>query len=367
MYVYFLTTVHPREDVRVFHNELLTLNSVENNKCTFIVSDGKGPSNDRGINILDMGGANLNRIFRIFFGAVKSIVTLMKLPRGVVHIHDPELLLAAPFIKLVGFKVFYDVHEDLPRQIYSKYWVPQLLKGPLSKIVSFVETSSSFYVSHYICATRQIAERFPKQKTTIIRNFPTATLVSEKERNFGNKIAYLGSITEARGLLVMLDVIQNLNENGSNVTLKLGGKFSPESLYDEAIKHPAWKFTEYVGWINRADITSFFEGCFCGLVLLKPYTNYLESSPNKLFEYMAMGLPVIASDFPVWRGLISPKDGVIFSSPENITEISEKICYLLRGSNTCEVLGKNGKSAILREFNWEVESEKLKGLYRIYE
>lgn len=363
MNIYFLSTVHVREDVRVFHNEFKTIVK-EYPSSKFIVADGKGCDAEN--KVVDLGKLTSNRSLRPFLGAITVFKFFRKKERGIIHIHDPELLIVAPFLRLLGFTIFYDVHEDLPRQIYSKHWIPKPLMVITSKVVELIEKSSTFFVDEYFTATVQIANRFNQGKTSVIRNYPSKTIVKPINNGVITHISYLGNITDARGVYTMLDLILLLNKSGISLRLKLGGRFAPEELEAEVSNHEGWAYVDFVGWVNRDDIGTFFEGALCGLVLLKPFTNYLESSPNKLFEYMAMGLPVIASNFPVWKNLIDESDGVFFIEHDDIEgmiKVIKEIC----NDEIREHIKLKCQNAVLNKYNWESEAVKLLSTYEKYE
>lgn len=62
--------------------------------------------------------------------------------------------------------------------------------------------------------------------------------------------------------------------------------------------------TDHLGWLDRAGVKQVLNDSVAGLVTLHPVINYLDSLPVKIFEYMATGLPVIASNFPLWKEII---------------------------------------------------------------
>lgn len=360
MKIYFLSTVHVREDVRVYHNEFKTILE-KYPSSSFVVADGKGSDLDKGI--IDLGIISRSRVLRPVLGAAKVFLFFRNKEKSIIHFHDPEILLVAPLLRLLGHKLFYDVHEDLPRQIFSKHWIPKFLMKPVSFCVEAIEKCSSLFINHYFTATPQISSRFKNDKTTIIRNYPSKSIVDFRALdNEVKHIAYLGNITHARGIYEMLSLIEELNNKGIKLRLKLGGRFAPNELKNEVTQHSGWKYVDFVGWVNRADINDFFQGVLCGLVILKPYPNYLESSPNKLFEYMAMGLPVIASDFPVWKELIDDSDGVFFVPHDDVSSMVSSIISLQDESLVSSIRNKC-KKAILEKYNWENEAEKMLEVY----
>ncbi len=92
-----------------------------------------------------------------------------------------------------------------------------------------------------------------------------------------------------------------------------------------------------------------------GLLLFQPTGNHLESQPNKLFEYMAAGLPVIASDFPLWREIVEGHDCGICVRPDDIRAIAAAIDRLAGDPGLVERMGANGRRLIETRYSWAAE------------
>ena len=101
-----------------------------------------------------------------------------------------------------------------------------------------------------------------------------------------------------------------------------------------------------------------------GLLLFQPDPNHMESYPNKLFEYMAAGRPVITSDFPFWRQFVSELGTGLMVDPKDPQAIAEAISWILDHPREAEAMGERGRAAVMERFTWEREADKLVGLYR---
>ena len=103
-----------------------------------------------------------------------------------------------------------------------------------------------------------------------------------------------------------------------------------------------------------------------GFILLKPNPNNIAAASrnNKLYEYMAAGLPVIASDFPLWKKIIEKNYCGICIDPSNPEKIAKAIEYLIKHPDEAKKMGGNGKKAVLEKYNWENESKKLLKVYK---
>ncbi|WP_415833403.1 glycosyltransferase [Kerstersia similis] len=361
-----VTTVHIRFDPRIFHNEFMSVARAGLWETKLIVADGQGDAEIPGACLRDLGALRRGgRFARLWLGFWRLLFLLGKEKdkrKTIVHIHDPELLAVAFFLRLMGFRIFYDVHEDLPRQVQSKEWIPGPLKRFVAGLIALAEQSSRVFVSCYVCATPQIAARFAGA-SIVVRNYPPRSMVPETPIKKGEKIVYLGNMSEARGVMTMLDLMVSLNEKAVEpVVLRLGGAFDSPELEARVRAHPGWQYVDYVGWVHRDQVASFFEGAFLGLILIKPYRNYMESSPNKLFEYLAFDLEVLASDFPVWRALVEGGEGVSYVDPEDIDAIATAV----RQAQARAKKGESPHSAdiIRTRYSWEGQFEKLLAQYQ---
>ncbi len=100
-----------------------------------------------------------------------------------------------------------------------------------------------------------------------------------------------------------------------------------------------------------------------GLVTLHPIINYIDALPVKMFEYMVAGIPVIASNFPLWRGIIEGNQCGLCVDPLNPSEIAKAIDYILTHPAEAQRMGENGLRAVKEKYNWDIEEKKLLALY----
>lgn len=146
--------------------------------------------------------------------------------------------------------------------------------------------------------------------------------------------------------------------------LAVAGVFSPPQLETDTSSDEGWYRVDYLGWQDRKDITLLLGRARVGLVVLHPIPNYLLSYPVKLFEYMAAGLPVIASDFPLWRDIIEDANCGIMVEPFNTNALATSIQWLIEHPEEAEEMGKRGQKAVISKYNWGKEAEKLLELYK---
>lgn len=360
MKVCHLTSVHPRYDTRIFIKMCCSLQEYGFD-TNLIVADGLGDEVIKGVKILDVGSFGGNRLLRMFISTYRVYRKARSLKADIFHFHDPELMFIGIILKLSGSKVIFDVHEDLPCQVLRKQWVPKLLRFPLSFFVKVAEYITAKTVSSVVTVTPKIADRFYFTKTVEVRNYVSLNEFSIKDLEINNKyrITYIGGITKDRGILSMVSAFSNLD-----YTFTLGGKFQETGLYDKAKSLPGWQHVEYLGWQSREQVTSILEETLIGLVVLQPTGDYEDAFPVKLFEYMAAGAAVIASDFPLWREIVDSSKCGICVDPTDSNAISQAIDMLMNNKELIYEMGQNGQKAVQNKYNWQGESDKLIELYR---
>ena len=253
----------------------------------------------------------------------------------VYHFHDPELVPAALFLRARGKKVIYDIHEDLPLTVSYKPYVPKWLQRPLAKACSIVEALAARQFSGLIAATPEIAARFSGHPNVcVVHNYPIREEFCEEAKSFtGSRyVAYVGlRITRARGAEEMVRAMELLSESFA-IRLKLAGTIEPFDLLQQLEATAGWQSTEYLGPLGRAGVSDVIRNALAGLVVLHPEPNYVTSHPVKLFEYMCAGIPVIASDFPVFRSIVEGTKCGILVDPLSAKKIADAIEFLVHPS-----------------------------------
>lgn len=355
-----LTSVHPRYDIRIFIKEC---NSLSKNgfAVNLIVADGKGNENIDGREIYDVGKPK-NRIERVIKTTKKVFKKALEIEADIYHFHDPELIPIGLKLKKLGKKVIYDVHEDLPRQLLTKPYLNKFILKILSFFIEIYENYSAKRFDYIITATPYIRDRFNKiNKNTIdINNYPLLNEFAIIEHNYKqyNNICYVGGITRVRGIVELIKAIENLD-----VTLHLAGEFENEELKKEVENFNGWKKVKYYGYVNREKVKEILKNVNAGIVTFLPELNHINSKPNKLFEYMSASLPVIASNFPLWKEIVEGNNCGVCIDPTKPEEIAKAIEYLITHPEEAKKMGKNGKKAVLEKYNWEKESIKLIDIY----
>ncbi|MEM3112421.1 MAG: glycosyltransferase family 4 protein [Candidatus Anstonellales archaeon] len=357
-----ISTVHPLFDTRIFYKECKTLAEAGYN-VTLIVQHDKEETIE-GIHVVPLPRPQ-NRFQRMSNLVRYAFKLAVEQDADIYHFHDPELIPIGLRLKKLGKKVIYDVHEDVPRQILSKYYIPQIIRPTIAKLFEFYENRASKHFDAIITATPFINERFIKLGCNAINinNFPLLSEFAMDDIDWSKKeraVCYVGGLDEIRGLNQMIEAISK-----TDAKLILAGNFTTGEQKKRAMSLKGWQNVKYLGYADREKVKEIFLRSMGGLVVLLPESNYVNSNyPTKMLEYMSAGLPVISSDFPLWKEVIEGNKCGICVNPLNPEEIAEAIKYLVNNPEEAREMGKSGKRVVLEKYNWDKEKEKLLVLYR---
>lgn len=357
-----LTSVHPRYDTRIFIKQCKSL-AIHNMDTHLVVADGLGDELKDKVKIIDVGFKK-GRIRRILLTTNLVYKKALELDCEIYHLHDPELIPVGTKLKKLGKKVIFDCHEDFSKQLLNKPYVNRFVGVFLSKIFMIYEKKTLKNFDIIIAATDFIRHRYLKinKSTFVIYNYP----IINKSKSFRdwkskeNKICYVGGIDKSRGVYELIEAMNYTNE----VTLTLAGNFKEKKDKTNLLQHKSWDKVEELGYIDKPRVLKVYQESKIGLVTLHPQINYIDSLPVKMFEYMEASIPVIASDFPLWKGIIEQHSCGICVDPLDPKAISEAIKYLFENENISQIMGENGRNAILDTYNWSIEEPKLLNIYK---
>ncbi len=355
-----ISSVHKAFDTRIFYKISKSLVKA-GYSVDLIIQHDKDEVID-GINVKSLPKAK-RKLDRILSVIPRLFVKCISYPRNTLfHFHDPELLPLGLFLKMVGYKVIYDVHEDVPKDLITKEWLPKNTRKILSSFVDFLERKISSKLDGIITVVPAISNRFKNLGIVEVRNYPIIDSF-EADQKYGKEkyLIYVGSLTYRRGLPEMVKAIGKVKTK--DISFYIGGKFDDNGLKEELSQIDGWNKVRHLGWIEKKEILAIMSGAIAGLLTLREIPSHLESLPVKMFEYMLSGIPVIASDFAFWRPFILENNCGLVVDQTKAEEISDAIEWLIENPKEAKKMGANGRKAVLEKYNWKSEEKKLVSLY----
>lgn len=359
-----LTSAHPRNDIRIFLKQCQSLANF-GYQVNLIVADGKGDEVVKKINIFDVGAPS-NRLNRMFNAPKRVYKKAIKLDADIYHLHDPELLSIGLKLKRKGKKVIFDAHEDLPKQILTKPYLNPTAAKIISIIMKYYEQYACSKFNAVVTATPTIRDKFLEFcfKVVDINNYPLLgelTPIQKDWIHIQNEIVYVGGISKIRGIEQVIKAFSMLE---TSTKLNLVGTCNNKSTYNSIKVKDGWRSVNEFGQLDRSQVKEILKRSVAGLVTFLPAPNHTNAQPNKMFEYMSAGIPVISSNYPLWKSIVEDNNCGICVDPERPQEIAAAIDMLINNKDLAKEMGSNGIQAVNNKYNWSVEESKLFKLYK---
>ena len=289
---------------------------------------------------------------------------------AVYHFHEPELIPWCLILKTMGQPVIYDVHEDYAAAASVRAWMPNALRGTIrGGYNAFAWLARHAFTT--IIAERYYERLFPGSIKVLnyarLEEFAALRAIDRTElRPASIRCLYTGGVTDVRGGRHHARLLEYLP---GDAVVRLIGKCDMDDLraelLDLAEREPRLDLTIDKRWVSHDRIMqSYEEPWTCGLALFPDTDHYREKELTKFFEYMAAGLPIVASNFKVWRDLIEGERVGLCVDPEDPKAAAAAIAWLQANPDEAYAMGERGKCAVAERYNWAGQADRLMALYR---
>ncbi|MGE0002763.1 MAG: glycosyltransferase family 4 protein [Fimbriimonadaceae bacterium] len=355
-----LTTVHGPFDVRILHKECASLAAAGYDVSLVVPHTGQEVRQSVRIVPIERPRSRLARMLGTAAQCLRAAISEDAL---LYHFHDPELIRVGLALKRRGKRVVYDVHESHAESMLDRAYLPAWLRPIASGHVARSERNADRALDGIVAATPKIERSFSNPRTVLVQNYPLLGEIDSVEgRSYSQRekaAIFVGGISEARGCHQMVEAMPLCPDT----RLLLAGSFSPLAFGDRLKALPGWAQVEHLGMIGRGEVAQAMARARAGIVVFLPLRNHVESQPNKLFEYMAAGLPVVASDFPYWRQIVGEVGCGVHADPRDPAAIATAVTCLLDHPDKSQEMGALGQAAVRERFNWQTQVPALLSLY----
>lgn len=358
-----LSSVHTRNDTRIFLKQCRSL-AAAGYETSLVVADGLANEQKEGVWIYGVPRAS-GRLKRILNTPKMVFDKAVALDADIYQLHDPELIPLGLKLKRLGKKVIFDAHEDFPKQMLGKTYLNPFVRKILSVGGALFERYACCRFDGIVAATPCIRNKFLviNSNTVDINNFP---MISELDAAVPwedklQEVCYVGGIGALRGIR---EVVKAFDLLQTPARLNLAGRFYENAVEAEVKSYPGWRRVTALGAVTRVGVREVFGRSVAGLVTFLPIPNHIDAQPNKMFEYMSSGIPVIASNFPIWREIIEGNDCGLCVDPLDPKAIAAAIDFMINTPERPRQMGENGKRAVQKKYNWGAEEAKLLALYQ---
>jgi glycosyltransferase involved in cell wall biosynthesis len=356
-----ITTVHPKNDNRIFYKECITLKNF-GHEVTLIVA-GETDQEIDGIKILGLNKYT-SRLKRFFKTSILEVLrTVKRVNADVYHFHDPELIFMGLILKAKGKKVIYDIHENNSAAIMSKPYIQsRIIKIVISACFNLFEKTAVRYFDAVITARPDITKKFTHKKIITLRNFPILSGIKTDDVNDEVKekksVIYVGGMSKIRGIETLIDAFNEMPE----FELWLLGIVRGELLRKKIGESK--ENVKYLGIVEPYEVFHYIQKADVGIITFLPVPNHVSTLATKPFEYMACGKPMIMSNFDYWKDTFG--DSSLYVNPNNKKEIIKATRLLMNDDEIFDRMSKKNNRLSKEEYNWGSESKKLIDLYNSF-
>jgi len=289
----------------------------------------------------------------------------------IVHFHDIDILPWMALLSLVRH-VVYDVHENYPDEMLVREWIPRRLRKPLYHVVGHTETMLARIVRNCVLVAPSQNRRFSSRslRTIHIYNYASRHLLGDVNDNYLSRqdlVVFTGAHHDNNGSMLLLEIANRSRAQGLNLRFLITDRFTSESfrrrflheierrnLSNQVIVHPSVPAPRIMSILNQATIA------------ISPNLRVASQEMGihtKLFEYMAAGLPIVATDLPSQVEIVRGANAGVLAQPEN-PETFVKALALLRGDrHYAHRLGLNGQHVFEKKYCWESQVPSLMDFY----
>jgi glycosyltransferase involved in cell wall biosynthesis len=368
MRVCHVCSAHDADDARVFHRACVSLAKAGYEVHLVAASSAPEPHVRDGVHIHPIPPASTRRERLLRRSRVAEIAAGVR--PDLFHVHEPELL--GPVLKRAGSRpVLWDVHESYLDVLMQRDWIPAWIRPVARMAWDWRERTMVRACAGVVAATEPIARRYRRLHdcVCVVANYPPRPRLEAREPKSSDTrtCVFAGALSAERGLLEVVEALGLLRKRGTDVGLALAGKPTSQEFLPRLLERAQqWRVEDlvsYHGVLSKDEVARFHRNGTIGVVTYLPTGNSIAGMPTKLLECMSLGLPVVFSDFPLYREVAGDTGAGIAVDPRSAVEIAQAIARLIEDPSAAKEMGDRGQRAVQDRFNWEAERPKLLAMY----
>jgi len=359
-----ITTIHAEYDARIYERGLQALVDAGFSVC--LVSPWRRPEKPWIDHKWVTLSPPLKRSHRIIHG-LKTFLAALKQPAKSYHFHDIDFLLWGTLLHLIkNIPVVYDCHENYPEEIrYGKLWIPSFLRSLLSIIAKKCEDIAVRIIKYCVVVVPYQEDRFSclGAHTVLVRNF--ANWPARRDLSHDHAVICTGSLSPSYGVYILIEIAREIKKAGLKIPLILADRFESNELKKDVlaiIEKEDLKVSVHPRVLPNEMDFLLSKGCIA-LAVEQDSPQKRIAYPTKLFEYMAMGLPIIASDLPYTKELVEKVGCGVTVTSNKAKAYVDAINSMLKNPEKMNRYRENGFKAVENNYNWFRERNKLVSLF----
>ncbi|QJW88295.1 glycosyltransferase [Spirosoma taeanense] len=360
-----ISTAHQPQDPRVVFKQCQTLTQAYDVFCALPRAD---PAVAPDIHFIRLPFFR-RVIWRTLLTCPLILLRCLWLRPRIIHVYVPEFIPFAFVFRWFGAEVIYEVQENLYKKIHLKtfnrgYGLERAFRwfDRLAQRHFFLIFTEHGYLDTYTRMAKPYA---------VIYNYPLLSFLEPFRRPYQPNpgqpsFFYIGWLSFERAFDTLVDSLARLKSQHPDFIAHFFGRrtFTNADLAQLPAFSTVRSNLRFYGYADQRKALPYAAGATAGLALLKPVGDYPDSYTTKMFEYMALGLPVITSDFPLYQHVVERHRCGFCVSPYDPARLAETLTYLIKHPDEAEAMGQRGRQAVETEYNWDSEAQKLLAFYK---
>lgn len=364
--VLHVSTAHQPQDPRVVFKQCQTLSEQYDVFCAIPRAD---PTIAPAIQFIRLPYFR-RVIWRALITCPYILLRGLLLRPAIVHVYVPEFVPFAFLLQFLGASVIYEVQENLFKKMHLKQFNRGYLLEWAFRKFDFLARRYCYliFTEHgYLDTYTGLAKPY-----AVIYNYPLLSLIEPFRQPYQPDRAnpaffYIGWISFERAFDTLIDGLAQLKQRYPAFIAHFFGRrtFTGTDLDRLPSFDSIRSNVRFYGYTDQRQAFPYAAHATAGLALLKPVGDYPDSYTTKLFEYMALGLPVITSDFPLYQDVVERHRCGFCLSPYDSAQLASVMTFLIEHPEEARQMGERGRAAVETDYNWDTEAKKLVMFYSL--
>jgi glycosyltransferase involved in cell wall biosynthesis len=324
-------------------------------------------------------GINLHFFRRVVFRPIRPVLVpwrvanrLLPVLRScdIIHFHDIDILPWMSALSL-GKNVVYDVHEDYPEEMMIREWVPSVLRRPFAKLLEVGQRVFAQPIRNIVLTQPELDREFPgyRFRKILILNYASVGLMQGWSDDYLSRpatVAFIGSQHVNNGTNLLIEIAARVRAVRPDVRFIASDRFPNKQAREAALALKAERGADTLEFIPNVRPHELMAVLNKATIAISPnlrVKQQIRGAHNKTYEFMAAGLPIIASDLPRQVEVVGGSDCGILARPEDPESFVRAIVELVDDPSRGKLLGMNGQRAFRERYSWESQIPTLLELY----
>lgn len=309
-------------------------------------------------------------LLRIIFSHPVLLWKCFRLRPDLVHIFVPELIPVAFLFQLLGAKIIYEVQENLYKKFRFKRYNNHIAFRILFRYFDHAARRNFYCIFTEDAYLKEYQDL--SLPSAIVHNYVSLSFIDKHIKHGVNSpqmipaFFYSGVISMERSFDTLVAALIILKGKYPKFQVHLFGhvRFTQNEAEQLAGYNDIRQYLTFYGYTDLRLAIGYAAGSLAGIALLKPLADYPDSYTTKLFEYMALKLPVITSDFPLYKSVVAKANCGFCIPPTDAAQLAYSMQWIIENPAKAIEMGENGKKAVKSHYNWENEEKILLSFYK---